>query len=74
LSGAEGVFADLAPIALPFTIMDGNVALSHLAGCPNTSGSGKMTVTCPSAFVYRFAETHLADGFRFFQGFPPKYT
>src|SRR5579859_709179 len=33
LSGAKGVSANLAPIALPFAIMDGNVALSHLASC-----------------------------------------
>lgn len=52
---ADGVFADLASIALPFAIMDGNVALSYLAGCRDTSGSGKMTLTCPSAFVCRFA-------------------
>lgn len=33
LSGATGAFADLAPIALPFAIMHGNVALSSLASC-----------------------------------------
>jgi site-specific DNA recombinase len=33
LSGAKGVFADLAPITLPFAIVDRNVALPHLASC-----------------------------------------
>jgi hypothetical protein len=65
------VLADLTTIALPLAIMDRDIALSNLAGCRNTSSSGKIALTVPSALLWLFAYTQHAWYRQHFQAFPP---
>jgi hypothetical protein len=49
------LFASLTAIALSLAIMDRDIAQSCLAGCRNTSSSGKIALTVPSALLWFFA-------------------